>query len=86
MMPYDAHDQMLQNLERLWPLTPDPAHAARVRARCRAQLARSQRRSEHTALIVGFGRRLLAPVIILGLCALYIASLVGTALRLRGTF
>jgi hypothetical protein len=86
MMPYNVHDQMLPNLERLLSLTPDPAHAARVRARCRAQLARRQRRSAHKAPIVGFGRRRFAPVIILSLCALYIASLVGTALRLRGIF
>jgi hypothetical protein len=78
-----APDQVRHNLERLPPLLPDPARASQVRARCRAQLAHSQRRSERTALIVGFGRRVLAPGIVLGLCAFYVASLLSAALRLR---
>jgi len=86
MTHHDAEDQVRQGLERLRPLTPDPARAARVRARCHAQLARVRRRKERSARTVGFGRRVLAPVVVLGLCALYIASLVGTALHLRSVF
>jgi hypothetical protein len=79
MTPYDVHDQVLQNLALLPPLTPDPARTARARARCRTQLACIQRRSQ-----ARFGRRMLAPAVVLGLCALYFASLLRTALTLRG--
>jgi hypothetical protein len=83
---HDADDRLGQYLDRLPPLTPDSGRAARVRARCHAQLARGRRRAERSAHAVGIGRRVLAPVVVLGLCALYLASLVGTALRLRGVF
>jgi hypothetical protein len=86
MTAYDVHAQVLQNLARLGPLgtlTPDPARAARVRARCRTQL---QRRSQHRTLPLRFRRRILARVVVLGLCAVYLASLVSTVLRLRGLF
>lgn len=84
MTPYDVDDQLLQNMARLQPLTPAPLRTARTRARCRAQLARIRRRSEHPARTARFVRRVLAPAVVLGLCALYVASLVGTALHLRG--
>jgi len=86
MTHHDPDDRMREDLERLPRLTPDPARAARVRARCHAQLARGRRRAERSARAVWCGRRVFAPVVVLGLCALYIASLVGTALRLRGVF
>jgi len=86
MTDHDAHDLIVENLKRLRPLTPDPARTTRVRAQCLAELARSQRRSERTALIGAFGRQVLAPVVVLGLCALYVASLVVNALRVRGVF
>ena len=84
MTQHDTHDHMLQNIDRLRPLTPDPGRAARVRARCHARLSRSRRRSERAAMVAGFGLRVLAPVVVFGLCAVYLASLVGQALRLRG--
>jgi hypothetical protein len=85
-MTHDSDDQVRQDLARLRALTPDPARAARVRARCHARLARGRRRAERSTEAVGFGRRILAPAVVLGLCALYVASLVGTTLRVRGVF
>jgi transposase len=79
--PHEESDRMLQHLAGLPPLSPDPARAARVRARCHRHLARG-RRSRKTATMPRFGRRHVAAVVVLGLCALYLASFVGTALRL----
>ena len=85
-MTRDDADEVRQDLERLQPLMPDLERAARVRARCRAQLVHRQRRSARRARIVGFGRRVLIPGVVLGLCALYVVSLVSTVLRLRSVF
>jgi hypothetical protein len=85
MIPNDAHDPMLQDLAGLRRLAPDPARAERVRARCRAQLGRA-RRSDRSATIVAVARRFLAPVIVGCVCVLYVAELVGTALRLHSIF
>jgi hypothetical protein len=85
MISDGAHDPMLRYLALLPPLSPDSTRAERVRARCRAQLARN-RRSERPATIVGFAQCILAPVVVGSLCVLYIARLVGTALRLHSMF
>ena len=80
-MTDDTNDDLLRSLSLLPPLMPDAAHADRVRTRCLVRLAR-RRRSEHAAPHQGFGG-ILAPVIVLGFCAVYLASLVRTALHLR---
>ncbi len=78
------HDPTMHLLGRLPPLEPNPARAERLRLRCRADLARRRARSERRALAVESGRRVLAPVLVGGICILYVVALVGTALRLRG--
>ena len=75
-----TNDDLLRKLALLPPLMPDAAHADRVRTRCRVRLARG-RRSEHAAPHQGLGR-ILAPIIVLGFCAVYFASLVRTVLHL----
>jgi hypothetical protein len=70
-------------LSRLPSLSPDAARAAHVRARCQAQLARHVRASEPAP---SFGRRVLAPFVAVGMCGVYVYSLVSTALRLAGIF
>lgn len=77
-------DQLLQPLAELRALEPDRARGERTRALCRARLARKARRSGRAAALGAFGRRVLAPAVVAGLGALYLASLVGHALRLRG--
>ena len=74
---------LLPGLDRLMPLTPDAARAARVRAACHARLMRSRRRAQERTAVSQFGRRVVAPAVVLGVCGLYLASMVGFALRLR---
>jgi hypothetical protein len=83
MILHEAGDPMLQDLRLLRPLSPDPARAERVRARCRTRLART-RRSEGPATILGIVRCLLAPLLVGCLCGFYLAGLLGIVLRLRG--
>lgn len=85
-MPDADPERVLEQLAALPLLTPDPLRAAHVRARCLSRLARGRREPEHVAGTPGFGRRVLAPAIVLVLCALYLASLVSTALHLRAFF
>ena len=85
MISNDANDPVLQNLALLRELAPDLVRAERVRARCRAQLTRD-RRSDLSAPIGAVAQRILAPVIVGCLCVLYIAWLVGAALRLHRIF
>lgn len=84
MTPHDDFEPTMRTVARLRPLVPDPARAERVRARCHAQLRLGQRRADRTARVAGAGRRVLAPVVVGGLCVLYVVALVGTAIRLRG--
>jgi hypothetical protein len=75
-MTDDTNDDLMRSLSLLPPLMPNAAHADRVRTRCLVRLARGRRSHQ------GFGR-ILAPVIVLGFCAVYLAALVRTALHLR---
>ena len=86
MTPLDDRDPLLRELGRLRPLAPDPVRSARLRAKCHAQLARRRGRSEQNAAIGELVRRLLAPAVVLAGCALYVASLVGSVLRMRSSF
>lgn len=86
MTSYDTHDASLERLERLQSLAADPRRAERVRARCRARLSRSRQSTTRTAETNGFARRVLAAVVVGGLCILYVASLVTTTLRFQGVF
>ena len=79
----DLQDHLLRDLQ---PLAPDPARSTRVRARCRAQLARSRRRSGQNEAVAGLVRRLLAPAVVLAGCALYVASLVSSVRHVRHLF
>ena len=84
MTSADARDPMLQSLTRLRRVSPDPARAERVRARCRARLF-APRRLKRTA-VAEFARCIVPPVVVGSWCALYIAGLVVLALRLHGLF
>ena len=86
MTSYDAHDASLERLERLQSLAPDPRRAERVRARCRARLSQRRQRTTPPAMTNGFGRRVLAAVVVGGVCLLYVASLVTTTLRFQRVF
>ena len=86
MTSYDIHDASLERLERLQSLAPDSKRTERVRVRCRIQLGRNRQRTPHSAVITGFARRVLAPVVVGGFCVLYFAALMTTTLRLHGVF
>lgn len=74
---------MLKELKLLPRLSPDPARAARVRARCRARLDRS-RQSERAVMNPDVNGRLVAPVLFGCLCWVYVVSLVRLALSVYG--
>jgi hypothetical protein len=79
MSGHELDDRMAQGLSHLAALSPDVVRSARVRARCRAQLAR---RTRPPTLAPHVGRRVVAPVIVLAVCAVYVYSLVSTAWQL----
>jgi anti-sigma-K factor RskA len=86
MTSYDSDDASPDSLGRLMALAPDPDRAERVRVRCRTELGRSRRRAARTAVVSGFGWRVLAPAIVGAVCVLYVAVLVATTLRIEGVF
>jgi hypothetical protein len=79
MSGHELDDHTAHQLSPLAALSPDMVRAARVRARCRAQLAR---RAGPATTAPPVDRRLVAPVIVLALCAVYVYSLVSTAVHL----
>ena len=81
MIRSDAPDPMLDQLTRLRQLSPDPARAERVRAKCRARLRRTGG-SKRTA-VAGLARSILAPAVVGFWCVLYIAGLVAIAIHLH---
>jgi hypothetical protein len=80
MIRDDARDPLLKDLRLLPALSPDPARAERVRARCRARLERT-RPSEHRV-----DRRRFAPILVGCVCGAYIVGLFGLVLRVYGLF
>jgi hypothetical protein len=84
MTPHDRADVLLARLAELPPLSPGEGHAARIRARCHARLARIGHRQPEPR--PGVGLRLVAPAVLLVFCAVYVASLVSTVLQLRSLF
>jgi hypothetical protein len=84
-MKFDENDGVdFDALKRLPYLTPDPGWSESVRMRCRTQLGRRPRRRTRPVLIMTLARRVIAPVVVVGFCVLYIAALAATALRLNG--
>jgi hypothetical protein len=79
MMLSETSDPM-PSLRSLQPLSPEPIRAARVRARCHAQLQRSHR-SRPAAPPSGLGRRVVGPAMVGCICVLYIADLISIAVR-----
>jgi hypothetical protein len=84
MTPSDSHEAGVAGLGGLLRLAPDPDRAGRVRLRCRARLARSRRPAALGAAIAERTFRSLAPVVVGGVCVLYVVALVATTLRLEG--
>lgn len=70
----------VQGLARL---QPDPARAARVRSLCRNRLERGRRRTARAAEAAELVGRVLAPVVVGGLCVFYVVVLIATTLRLQ---
>jgi hypothetical protein len=73
MIVDDASDPVLRSLSRLAVLTPDERRTAQLRERCRAQMRRAPKPV-----------RKLGPMLLTGLCVLYLSALVVDVLRLRG--
>jgi hypothetical protein len=79
MMSPETYDPV-PGLRSLRPLSPEPIRAARVRARCHAQLQRSHR-LRPAVPPAGSGRRVVGPAIVGCICVLYITGLISIALR-----
>ena len=77
----DMPDRILTELADLRPLLPDARRAASTRARCHTQLR--GRAAAPPAPTPGFGWRILAPGVVLALCALYLTLLVRTVFHVR---
>jgi hypothetical protein len=77
-------DSIDRSLEHLRKLAPDRDRADRVRAKLRTELVRREARARRGARRWDAVQRLLAPVLVGGLCVLYLAAVVGNALRLNG--
>jgi hypothetical protein len=82
MTSWDAHDACAYGLDRLTTLAPDPGRAERLRAKCRARLARSRQREARAAAITGFAWRVLGPGVVGAFCVFYVALLMATTRRL----
>jgi hypothetical protein len=83
MTPYTGDDASADGLKRLAHLMPDADRAARVRARCRAQLERRQRRTARPDATSGVTWRVLAPLAVGGCCLFYAIGLLAATLDLR---
>jgi hypothetical protein len=68
-------------IENLPLLTPDPARADRLRARCQDRLAQHRRVEAEPVLPK---RSLLEPAITSGLCAIYISAVAAIAAQVFG--
>jgi hypothetical protein len=69
----DTSELVLRGVSQLPVLTPDQRRSAQVRARCRARMRRAPK-----------PERRLGPVLLTGLCVLYLSALVLDVLRLQG--
>jgi len=86
MTTHEWPDGNVERLGHLVRLVPDAARAERVRARCRAQLVRQQRRTARKAAIHAVTWRAAGPLLVGGFCVVYAVMLVATTLRLQGIF
>jgi hypothetical protein len=86
MTSYGAADALADRLDHLTTLAPDADRAARVRARCHAQLGRSRRRAARTAEVTGFASRVFGPVVVGAVCVFYTAMLVALTVQLESIF
>jgi hypothetical protein len=81
MMADDLQDILGHVVATLPPIAPAAARTERVRALCRARLARDRRRSRRLASISRLGRHVVAPAIIAGLFLVYAVDLLSITLR-----
>ena len=81
MTSRDRHDGSAHSLDRLTTLAPDPGRAERLRAKCRARLARSRQREARADVIIGFAWRVLGPGVLGAFCVFYALMLMATTLR-----
>jgi hypothetical protein len=78
-----AHECGLERLGALPRLTPDAAHTARVRGRCRVRLQRSRMRADGLR-VLRENLRLVALGLVGGVCAVYLLLFVAFTLHWRG--
>ncbi len=81
MIPEDALAHALSGLSRP---EPDPSRAAAVRRRCRAALSRRNTARPSASLAGDLVRRVLAPAVVAGMSAVYLAEVIRRAIGLYG--
>jgi hypothetical protein len=81
MTPDNADHLMFDPLRAFPTPAPDPARAARVRARCCAQLSRDHARSERLAQATAVSRQVVGSLAVALLCAACLADMIGIAIR-----
>lgn len=79
-----SSDKALRELGRLPRLAPDPRRAERVRADCRARLARRGKPMARRTLNAGSAALVCGQALLGGLCVIYLTAIVHDALRVRG--
>ncbi len=79
-----ADDLLLGALSSLPGPGPDPGRADAVRRRCRAELARRSATRPSAALAGDLVRRVLAPAVVAGTSAAYLAEVIRRAIGLYG--
>lgn len=84
MTPDTVTEPVERSLRHLPAITPDRARGDRLRMRCHAELARGRTRVQRAARRAEVVDRILGPALVVALCAVYMAAVVGNALRLHG--
>jgi hypothetical protein len=77
-------DSSMRELSVVTVHAPDPARAARIAARCHAVMASRRRASLTPAPARAAWRRCLEPVLVGGLCVVFLFEVLARAIRLYG--
>jgi hypothetical protein len=81
MTPENMDRTIFDPLRALAAPAPDPARAARVRARCCSELSRHRARAERLAQMTSVSRQVVASLVVALLCAACLADMISIAIR-----
>jgi hypothetical protein len=84
MRPDPVTELVERSLRHLPAIAPDRARGDRLRMRCHAELARGRTQAQRAVRRAEVTDRILGPALVVALCAVYLAAVLGNALRLHG--